>query len=296
MKKNRIGNYSPQIRLCLFAFSVFIINFSFHSAASELEINFEKVDWYAKHAAAAYASPKQIKQRFPDTILIKTTRSDVQYFMRHIPERKQKVIAIRGTDNFANAREDADYIESRNKKLNIRLHRGFDRDAYEIYQVLRPLLDEEDEIILTGHSLGAAISSILMMYFYEDKLKVGPSINFGQPKVTNKQGSLHYEFLPLTRVVDENDIVPLIPPDDFVDEMFGGYEHFGAEIILLAKRYFVFEDKFLARDTSAVSFWKNMGDESLKAHHMNIYLKNIKNKLEQSEQVNFHERKKYMDI
>ena len=69
------------------------------------------------------------------------------------------------------------------------------------------------------------------MYIHEDSFSVVRSINLGQPKVMNDHGVRMYGFLPLTRVVDENDLVPMVPPITLLDSIHGCYEHFGDEVI-----------------------------------------------------------------
>ena len=76
-----------------------------------------------------------------------------------------------------------------------------------------------------------AIFTLLRMYIYEDVFSVVRSIKLGQPKVTNDHGVGMYGFLPLTRVVDENDLVPMVPPITLLDSIHGCYEHFGDEVI-----------------------------------------------------------------
>lgn len=266
-------------------------------SANSIEIsgvNFGEVDWYAKRAAAAYTSKSDIIEQYPNTVLVATTEADVQYFLERDTENKRQIISIRGTANLANAREDAEYLESRNSKLGIMVHDGFDKDTMQVYTALLPHLQKSEEVILTGHSLGAAISSLLMMYLHEDGFTLGQSINFGQPRVTNKKGAKKYQFLPLLRVVDENDIVPLVPPDDFIDAVYGGYEHFGEEVILLEGEYYVYEKKHIAREQSADAFWENLGNESIPEHFIKNYIKHITPKIHGAQQVPYSDRRKYI--
>ncbi len=88
-------------------------------------------------------------------------------------------------------------------------------------------------------------------------------MNFGQPKVTDKAGVKVYDFLPLTRVVDENDVVPLVPPITLFNSIHGIYEHLGDEVILLRDEYYVYLEKHDAARKSVGSFWENLGHESI---------------------------------
>ncbi|TVZ40329.1 lipase (class 3) [Alteromonadaceae bacterium 2753L.S.0a.02] len=254
---------------------------------------FSLIDWYAKRAALAYKPASEIQAQLPNATIINTTDDDVQYFIETDHANKRQVVSVRGTCNLANAREDADYLECSNKKLGIWVHRGFDEDAWHIYQRIHDKLISDYQLIFTGHSLGAAIATLLMMYFHEDGFSIGPSYNFGQPKITNKKGVEKYNFLPLFRVVDEDDLVPMVPPLDLIDELHGGYEHFGQEIVLLEQSYYCFLKEKRAEQASLGEFWKSLGHESIEAHLMKNYLRNIKSKLLKAVVVSYQDRSKY---
>jgi len=268
---------------------------SANPAETRATIDFKRVQWYAKRANAAYQSADEIRREFPDTILVASTPKGVQYFLEKDNSKGVQVLVIRGTDNLANIREDAECVESRNSKLGIYVHNGFDEDAQQIFEDILPRLDKSRELIVTGHSLGAAVSTILMMYFHEEGFTLGPSINFGQPKVTNKAGVEKYRSLPLLRVVDKDDPVPLVPPNDLIDSIHGDYEHLGAEILLLHGKYYVYADRHVARKLSVDSFWKNLGNEHVSDHRMVHYLHNIAEKLIAAVQVPYDKRLAYLE-
>ncbi|WP_193161803.1 lipase family protein [Microbulbifer hainanensis] len=256
-------------------------------------IDFNQVNWYALRAAAAYQKEADIRRTFPDTVKVATTGEDIQYFIES--NATQQVVSIRGTANLDNAFEDASYAESENPQLDIYVHCGFDKTATQLYREIKPELDKSKPVILTGHSLGAAISTLLMMYLHHDGFSLGPSINFGQPKITNSHGADKYSFLPLLRVVDENDVVPLVPPNDLIDAIHGGYQHLGPELMLLAGEYYVYEDTGAIRHSSIDAFWRNLGDTSVSAHFMANYLKNIASKTARAILVPYQRREEYMD-
>lgn len=259
-------------------------------------VNFAQMQWYAKRASAAYATPENINKAFPNVTRVTTVAgTQVQYFIEHLVDRAAQVVVIRGTANVKNAIEDAEYLQSINQNLGVFVHQGFDRDTYLVYQDLLPYLDKSKQVILTGHSLGAAISTLLMMYLHEDGFNLGLSINFGQPKVTNTAGAKKYANLPLLRVIDENDVVPLLPPASLLDSVHGIYQHIGGETILLEGRYYVFQDQHLQREAGANSFWKNVFDESIEAHFIKHYLHNIDSKLSGSTQISYSQREDYIN-
>ncbi len=265
------------------------------SVMKKADIDFEDLLWYAQRAKAAYKSEAFIKKTYPETVRVATLNDiDVQYFLEVLADQNLQVISVRGTANFKNAKEDAEYTQSKNKKLGIYVHHGFDEDSSKVYADLSPYLNKDYKVRVTGHSLGAAISTLLMMYLYEDGYQVERSINFGQPKVTNKRGVEAYDFLPLLRVVDEEDLVPLVPPITLIDSFHGVYEHLGEEVILLSGVYFVYLKQSMAERKSIGDFWKNLGHESVKDHFMDNYLKNVKSKLGKAVQVPYADRENYI--
>lgn len=259
------------------------------------KIDFDQVAWFAERANAAYMDEAQIRDKFPHTIRVaQVADTDVQYFLEQAPQKKYQVVSVRGTANLKDGLEDLEYLPMKNDKLGIYVHRGFNEDTIKMYAELLPHLDKKQPIYITGHSLGAAISALLMIYLHEDGFQVKPSINFGQPKVTNKKGADRYAFLPLTRVVDENDLVPLVPPITLLDSLHGRYEHFGDEVILLKDQYYVYLDEHNAERQSVASFWDNLGHESVKDHFMTNYLIKVKDKLVQATQVPYKDREGYV--
>ena len=263
-----------------------------------VSVDFERMNWYAERAAAAYLTEEEIRNKYPDVVHVETISSvDVQYFIEHAEAEGGdiQVISVRGTENLANVKHDIEYIKSKNNKLDIYVHRGFDRSASMIYQDLVNHLDKSKEIRLTGHSLGAAISTLLMIYLYEDGYKVGPSINFGQPKFTNKSGVEKYSFLDVTRVVNGHDPVPLVPPFTLLSAIHGAYHHIGDEVILLSDEYFVYVDQAnIIKTVSVESFWNKLGQVHVEEHFIKNYISNIESKLEEDKQIAYASRNKYI--
>lgn len=264
-------------------------------AFAKNSVDFNDIQWFAIRAKAAYSSPAEIKQQFPNTVRVATVAdTHVQYFLERDDAHKHQVITVRGTANLANIREDAECLPSKNTKLNIVVHSGFDEDAHRVYQDIKPHLKSDYKTVVTGHSLGAAISTLLMMYLHEDSYRLLPSANFGQPKVTNELGAKAYDFLPLTRIVDNQDPVPELPPRTLMDAVHGAYQHLGDEVILLPQQFYVYLNEHAVAQQSADTFWNNLGEQRVSDHYMANYLKNIAPKLEKAEAVEFKHRQSYL--
>lgn len=245
------------------------------------QINFKNILDFAQRANAVYKNETYIRQHYSKNIHVATLKDiNIQYFIEYIPTENRQVISIRGTNNPNNFVQDAEYLQHKSAKLGIYVHHGFDNDASLVYKDIGPHLIKGAKVSVTGHSLGAAIATLLMMYLDYDGFDIEHSFNFGQPKITNQKGVDAYRSLPLTRVVDKNDIVPLVPPITLFDSVHGVYEHLGDEIILLDKENFHYLQEHDAERKSLGSFWRNIGHENLDDHFMKNYLKNIKNKIE----------------
>jgi len=121
-------------------------------------------------------------------------------------------IVVRGTSSLINIRLDVDYNKVVESRLQIPLHKGFADAALQVYQFAKPLLKTDYETRVTGHSFGGGAAVIVLMLLKEDGFKLGQTMTFGQPKVTNSDGARKYRTLPLLRFVNDNDPVPLLPP------------------------------------------------------------------------------------
>ncbi len=258
-------------------------------------VNFRAIDWYAGRARIAYQSEQEIRSVYPGTVFVGSPdNTDVLYFLELDHDKRQQVVTVRGTDNLENALQDAEYLRAKDSRLGIAVHRGFDKDTRAIYADLKPRLKPDYEVIVTGHSLGAAISTLLMMYLQRDGFALGLSVNFGQPKLTNQAGAQAFESLPLLRVVDGKDVVPLLPADTLLDSIGGRYTHLGREVILLDGPYYVYLDRVEAEQDSKGSFWHDLGQESLVAHKVDRYVARVAEKVSGSQEVDFKLRDRYL--
>lgn len=261
-------------------------------------VDFNEVYHFAELSGFAYESNDTINKRYGSDVfaLHALPKYDGNYFILKNDVDKTLTISIRGTANFENAVVDGEYLKVKDSKLDIYLHDGFKKSTDELYASLKPILEpfkESYKVNITGHSLGGAMAAILMMYMEKDNYKVDRIITFGQPKVTNENGVKKYQNTSLLRIVDEKDIVPLVPPLTIVSALHGQYRHFGTEVILLNNEFFVFLEEPKAEETKVTSFWDNILNESLKDHFIKNYLKHIKTKLSKQTEVPFNNRLNY---
>ncbi len=211
-------------------------------------------------------------------------------------ERLQEVV-IRGTTNLRNALYDLRFRRHWNPELGLYLHAGFEAMALALHRDLLPRLDREGELVIFGHSLGAAEAVILGMLLEREGYRVRRVYASGQPKVTDQDGASKYRDLPVIRVVNENDPVPLLPPSS-LDEPGRSYRHLGGEYVLLDGPYFAYLAGEYANDGAALAFWNNLRQqklsEELHEHRILSYLTRLVPKLEQAIQVPFRERERFI--
>lgn len=259
-------------------------------------VDFNELADYARRAQMAYRSEADIRAAYPGTVHVGTPGStEVLYFVENFPEDRRQFISVRGTDNVKNVLQDADYLRVVDTRLGIPVHRGFDADTRAVLDDLRPHLQRDYTIYLTGHSLGAAISTLLMMYLDTEGYRVEKSINFGQPKLTNESGAQTFAGLNLLRVVDANDVVPVLPTATPLDSIGGIYTHLGPQLLLLDGPYYAYLDQAQAMAESRGSFWKDLGEESVTAHSISHYLARIEAKGDAGIEVAYAERESYLD-
>ena len=122
-------------------------------------------------------------------------------------------------------------------------------------------LDHSNFLTIRG-----AVAAILTIYMIEDGVEVVRVVTFGQPRFTTADGAKRLSFLPLARVVDENDIVPMVPPASAINLRFGPYEHVGPEVILLEGRNIVYLPSHDANRISLGEFWRSVSFADLKDH------------------------------
>lgn len=255
-------------------------------------VDFSELAVDAKRARAAYLSEAGIRAAYPNAVHVATPGgAGVQYFIEQDNKARTQIITVRGTDGKVNLREDFDVKVREDRRIKIPVHSGFDADARAIYADAAPLLKKGYATSLVGHSLGGAVAAIIGIYAIEDGYAVKKITTFGEPRFTTAQGAAQLSFLPLQRVVDEYDIVPLLPTS--ADGTSGDYEQVGPEVILLEGPYYVYLPAPVAREVSVGEFWRDVKLANLQDHKMAAYEARIAAKLKGSKQVPYDARKRY---
>jgi len=249
----------------------------------------------AERSKLAYASEGAIRAKYPQVVRVATPGdTDVQYFLERDDKARIQRITIRGTVDRTNITEDFDAKVRLDPRAQIPLHEGFDRVAKTIYADARPYLKPGYKTYLTGHSLGGAAVAVLAITMRDDGHTVERVATFGQPRVTTTEGTDRLGTLPLIRVVDENDVVPMIPPDGIASGSTGPFAHGGPELILLDGERYVYLDKHDAKRLATHDLWRSLSRANLADHDIDRYIGRLRAKQKAAVQVPYNERERYV--
>ena len=257
-------------------------------------INFNELSDYGRRAKAAYAPEAQIRTAYPKTVRVaEPGNTRVRYFLEQDEAAKTQYITIRGTANKVNLHQDMDAKVRIDPKSGIPVHQGFDDDARAVYADLKPYLQKGYSTRVAGHSLGGAVAALVAIYATEDGHTVEKIVTFGQPRFTTTQGVAQLNSLPITRVVDENDIIPMLPPGGG-SRAQGPYGHVGPEVILLEGPHYVYLPNHVAERLAVGELGRNLAIADLQDHKMDNYLKRLAGKSKGAVEVAYDQREKYV--
>lgn len=232
------------------------------------------LDW----CAAAYTE-------IPSIFSVKT---DAELLLYEFPDCI--IVAFRGSEDPLDYLQDAKF---RLVQLNYpagdiaaEVHEGFLQDFDSISASLTSAIKSvpSKPIFVTGHSLGGGIAILCASDFVRIGLPVAGVYTFGQPRVGDRLFASFYDtqksetlsnLCSITwRVVDQNDIVPRIPPVIF------GYRHCGNEIFLPTGGGWSLNPplwtKLLSDGLGFFYAWRHKGDVLISDHHIQEYQDRIK--------------------
>jgi hypothetical protein len=258
-------------------------------------INFNELTDYGRRAKAAYAPEAQIRASYPKTVRVgEPGNTRVRYFLEQDKGAKIQYVTIRGTANKVNLREDMEARVRIDPESGLPVHQGFDDDARAVYADLKPYLQKGYRTRVAGHSLGGAVAVLVAIYASADGHTVEKIVTFGQPRFTTKEGVAQLgSSLPLTRVVDENDIIPMLPPGGG-NKAQGAYDHVGPEVILLEGPHYVYLPIHNAERLAVGELARNLAIADLQDHKMDNYLRRLADKSKGAVEVPYDQREKYV--
>lgn len=188
----------------------------------------EKSLLFAELSRASYY-PRTTAGRLADDMGLPETRfydedgAQAYYF----GNEQDAIICCRGTEpsEWNDIQADLDAMTDLAETVG-RVHRGFKREVDDLWPRLEQALVSNDRTLwFTGHSLGGAMTAICAGRCKLSHIRSTPEsvFTFGSPRVGNKR-YVNYVKMPIYRWVNNNDIVPRVPPT------WLGYRHAGNEI------------------------------------------------------------------
>lgn len=189
-----------------------------------------KVDWQlarlcAELSETAYLGPEAFKKFLFKRVIMHTKLKyfDVDGAQAYgIQMPKFTMIVFRGTEptEFSDIVADIKaWPTDSETKGNV--HSGFKGEIDKLYpEILKWLKTIENiDMVITGHSLGAAMATIFTSRMHEQGANV-KLYNYGSPRVGDRSWAKQFEEIEAYRFVNNNDIVCTVPP-------FGYYTHIG---------------------------------------------------------------------
>ncbi len=237
-----------------------------------------KVDFRALQQAAARADDARlgdadIRAKWPQTVRIASIdRVGVRYFVERDDRSRIQRVAFPGSENVRDWVEDFDIFLRPDARTGIPLHRGFEEATTAAYADMRPHLRQAYAVEVAGYSMGAGLAAILTAYLTADGFRVQRTTTFGQPRVTNAAGVQRLASLPITRVVNSDDFVSMVPTFPF--------EHFGEEVILHPGPDYVYLTHADANRISIGELWRDVHRLVVENHLMTTYRRRLDEKLQ----------------
>ncbi len=171
-----------------------------------------KTAYYLCHCSlAAYGGPGN----WPETLALDSIRTfQCEAFHGFVAaQRDVAIVAFRGTASIGNALTDVEAALIRHDIFPGLIHFGFARAAETVYPTVRALLTDLDRrlpILVTGHSLGGAMATLVSHRLVHEGFPVRAVYTYGSPRAGNRIFHDAYR-LPNYRFVNDNDLVPHLP-------------------------------------------------------------------------------------
>ncbi len=233
---------------------------------------------------------------YDEVEVVDIEQSRNRYMVGTLAAQHVQEILVRGTANLPNALSDVAFAKYWDPELKMYIHRGFDTMARILENNLSPHLRSGYDLVIFGHSLGAAEAVILGMLLAGDGWNVKAIYASGQPRLTDGEGCRNLEKLPIVRIISEGDPVPLVPPPGlYADNPF---RHAGSAIVLLDGPYYCVvggpgADEALNADFKRTFTISDLR-EDIARHFIVPYLERETPKLVAPQQVAYADRARYL--
>jgi len=128
-------------------------------------------------------------------------------------KRKMAYVTFRGTDSLNTAIINTHAALVKDSEVQGCIHKGYKDMVLHTMDLIGDKLDNVDNMILSGHSMGGACAQILGAMLPEKTEKELRIISFGSPPVGDQEFASFYrkKIKNCARVVHEYDIIPRLP-------------------------------------------------------------------------------------
>ena len=180
---------------------------------------------FAEVSRIAYLEPEAVEHYLPRLGLHVEHFADRDGAQAYLFGNETDVIvACRGTEpnDWNDVKADANALMVLAETVG-RVHRGFKREVDDLWPAIEKLIAEEErDLWFTGHSLGGAMATISAGRCFLEHIPASPKgvYTYGAPRVGTAR-YINHATVDLTRWVNNNDIVPRVPPT------WLGYRHAG---------------------------------------------------------------------
>jgi triacylglycerol lipase len=256
------------------------------------DLNFAEQSWFfAVLSKICYSEPKEAKPQLKKMGYTNVTYLDKDGSQGYIVEnRTENIVLCRGTETSdpRDAVQDAKVWFSREPRLGF-VHTGFKQSVDRLWNEVKEhiLEDGYKPVYFAGHSLGAAMASIMAVRMLHDPDMIKPKklYTYGSPRAFSFIGSrLTCSGVEHHRWVNNMDIVPRSPG------VLMGYGHFGQLHYINTWGNVVDGAGVFYRERDRIGAWKRAAEDErlgyVDSHAMDNYiaaLENYKNGIIQPE-------------
>ena len=176
---------------------------------------------YAKDCRTIYLPDDWIFRQYPKAYVKTLPKSGLKFMILRRKDPDVQRIVFRGTSSWSQLFLGFKFFRD-DETAEVEMHKGFLSVTKEFLAAELKNLDKDVPVVLTGHSMGGAVSILSGMFLHRMGFTIQKIVTFGQPRVTDRAGAEHFnKTLPITRIQHTTDIVPHMPPTLI------GYSHFG---------------------------------------------------------------------
>lgn len=181
----------------------------------------KEILFFAQCAQLAYLDPKESKPKFKELGLKVVKYYDNKGAQAYLLDGKDRsVLAFRGTE----ATEKSDIVADLNalrdpEPAGGRVHQGFQGEVDKIWDSICEDLGNvkiNPKLYVCGHSLGGAMATVAGGRLYKQLVNTPCDLQelytFGSPRVGNRTWLDHVKGMKHNRCVNNNDLVPKVPP------------------------------------------------------------------------------------